>query len=329
LYVQTMKISGKAGLQSRIFFYKSIMSRVLVTGGRGLIGQHLCKRLQDKGYEVALLSRSSSPETTPISNTWNLDRNEIDRKALNSCDFIIHLAGANIGAKRWTSKRKQEILDSRIKSVELIFNNINKQNRKLKAFISASAIGYYGATTSEQIFDESDSFAVDFLGQTCKNWEDAADRFTKIGVRTVKIRTGIVLSKDGGAMAKLKMPIQWGLGSAIGSGEQFMPWIHMEDLCNIYIHALENAHMKGPYNAVAPDHVTNKTFIRKTAQTLHKPFWFPNIPAIAMKLMFGEMAAMLLEGSRVTSDKIRKEGFSFQFPDLDSALKELYFEDSP
>ena len=148
------------------------MSRVLVTGGTGLIGQHLCRRLQDKGYEVTILSRSS-PGTTPVSYTWNLDSYEIGRKALNSFDFIIHLAGANIGAKRWTSNRKQEISKSRINSAELIFNNIDKQNKRLKAFISASAIGYYGAITSEHIFDESDPPASDFLGQTCKDWEDA------------------------------------------------------------------------------------------------------------------------------------------------------------
>lgn len=299
------------------------MSRVLVTGGRGLIGQHLCRRLQDKGYEVAILSRSSSG-AIPVSYTWNLDHNEIDRKALNSFDFIIHLAGANIGTKRWTSKRKQEISKSRINSTELIFNNIDKKNKKLKAFVSASAIGYYGAITSEHMYVESDPSASDFLGQTCKNWEGAIDRFSEIGVRTVKIRTGIVLSNKGGALSKLQQPVKLGLGASIGNGKHYMPWIHMDDLCDIYIHALEQVDMHGSYNAVAPEHITNMAFTRKLAQVLQKPLWIPNIPSFGMKLLFGEMAVMLLTGSRISSEKIQNAGFSFRFPDLDSAFLELY-----
>ncbi|MEA3460906.1 MAG: TIGR01777 family oxidoreductase [Bacteroidota bacterium] len=304
------------------------MLRVLITGGSGLIGQTLRIKLEEKGYEVILLSRNKKIQDT-ASIAWDIDRNEIDREALNSCDYIIHLAGANIGAKRWTRKRKQEILDSRIKSAELIFHNIDLQNKKLKAFVSASAIGYYGAITSEHIYNEVDPPAGDFLGQTCEKWELAADRFAEIDIRTVKIRTGIVLSKKGGALSKLQIPVRLGLGAPTGPGNQYMPWIHMDDLCSIYIHALESEDIDGAYNAVAPEQITNKEFTRNVAKALKKPFWTPNIPAFAMKLLFGEMAAMLLTGSRVASDKIRKTGFTFKFPDIDSALEDLYFEDSP
>lgn len=305
------------------------MLRVLITGGSGLIGQKLRIKLEDKGYEVVLLSRNSKKVHNTVNLTWDIDRREIDKEALNSCDYILHLAGANIGAGRWTRRRKQEILDSRIKSCDLIFNNIDKKNTKLKAFLSASAIGYYGAITSEHIFHEADPPAVDFLGQTCLKWEDAANKFTGIGVRTVKIRTGIVLSKKGGALSKLQLPVSLGLGAPLGDGKHYMPWIHMDDLCAIYIHALENEKILGAYNAVAPEHITNKEFTRKLTQVLQKPFWAPNIPAFAMKLLFGKKAAMLLEGSRVTSEKIQKAGFTFRFQGIDSALKELYFEDSP
>ncbi len=299
-------------------------SRVLITGGTGLIGQQLGIRLQQRGYEVALLGRRKSSHSDTLFYTWNPDQNEIDRDAINSCDYIIHLAGANIGAKRWTKQRREEIISSRVKSIDLIFNNLSKSSPKLKAFISASATGYYGAITSEKIFSETDPPAGDFLGQVCEKWEDAADKFASLGIRTVNLRTGVVLSKQGGALAKLQRPVQWGVASAIGSGSQYMPWIHMDDLCAIYINALENMKMEGAYNAVAPEQVTNKAFTRRLSQVLRKPFWFPNIPAPAMKLIFGKMAVILLEGSRVSSEKIETAGYTFLFPDLDKAFKKLY-----
>ncbi|MDF1573943.1 MAG: TIGR01777 family oxidoreductase [Bacteroidales bacterium] len=300
------------------------MQRVIITGGRGLIGQDLGVKLQKRGYEVAILGRSKDPDSETPGYTWNIDRGEIDKEAINSCDYIIHLAGANIGKKRWTEKRKKEIVDSRVKSIDLIFKHIDPGNRQLKAFISASASGYYGAVTSEQVFIESNPPAHDFLGKTCKKWEEAADQFTGIGIRTVKLRTGIVLSKKGGALSKLKIPVQWGLGSAIGSGRQYMPWIHLDDLSGMYIHALENQSMSGAYNAVAPEHISNKALTRKIAGRLHKPFWFPNIPACIIKLIFGKMSLMLLRGSRVSPEKIQAAGYTFLFPDLDSAFKDLF-----
>ena len=302
----------------------STKSRVLISGGNGLIGQQLCLSLQEKGYEAGILSRSPRPNSTTPSYSWNIDRNLIDREAINNCDFIIHLAGANIGAKRWTRKRKKEILNSRVGSIDLIYNNIDKNNNRLKAFISASAIGYYGALTSEHIFTETDNAATDFLGETCNSWEQAADKFSGIGVRTVKIRTGVVLSKEGGALSKLLLPVKLGLASAIGTGKQYMPWIHLDDLCDIYIQAIEDQALSGAYNAVAPEAITNKEFTRKMAQALHKPFWFPNIPAFVMKMLLGKMSTMLLKGSRVSSDKIQAAGYTFQFPELESALKDVF-----
>jgi len=300
------------------------MSSVLLSGGSGLVGRHLCIRLQEKGYDVAILSRSKIQNTKIPSILWSLESFEIDREAINRFDYIIHLAGANIGAGRWTPKRRLALADSRVKSAQLILDNIDKHNKRLKAFISASAIGYYGAGTTDKIFHETDAPAGDFLGQICDQWEIAADKFTSLDVRTVKLRTGIVLSRKGGALSKLLIPVKLGLASAIGTGRQYMPWIHIDDLCTIYIQALENEEMNGAFNAVAPEHITNKAFTRKLARAVNKPFWFPKIPSFLLKLLFGEMSSMLLNGSRISSDKIQAAGYQFRFPQLDIALKDVF-----
>ncbi|NOY48819.1 MAG: TIGR01777 family protein [Chlorobi bacterium] len=299
------------------------MATVLITGGTGLVGRHLCKKLQEKGYDVAILSRTKKQEVATPTYTWDLDKKEIEKEAIDTADYIIHLAGANIGDKRWTSKRKLLIINSRVKTGQLIFSKIKEQNKELKAFISASAIGYYGTITSDKIFTETDTPANDFLGDTCRQWEQSTDRFKDLGIRTVKIRTGVVLTRQGGALSKMLTPVKMGVGSAIGNGRQYLPWIHIDDLCNIYIKAIEDVQMDGAYNAVAPDHKTNKEFTRTLVRVLKKPFWFPNIPAITMKLIFGKMSEILLGGSRISVDKIKATGYNFLFPELETALTDL------
>jgi len=301
------------------------MSQIIITGGTGQIGKQLSNLLINKGYDVALLSRDPGKnKNSEIQEYhWDLDKCEIDQNAINSCDHIIHLAGTNIGEKRWTRERKKQIVESRTKSANLIFDNLNKNNNRLKTFISASAIGYYGSITSDHVYVETDTPAMDFLGKTCKHWEDSADKFDSLGIRVVKIRTGIVLSPDGGALSRFVLPAKIGLGSGIGSGEQFMPWIHIDDLCNLYLRAIENDDMEGPYNAVAPEHITSNEFARKVSATLNKPFWLPKIPAIILKIMFGEMSGMLLNGSRVSSEKIITSGYNFKFPSINNTLESL------
>ena len=299
------------------------MAKVLITGGTGLVGTHLSRKLQEMGYEVAILSRTKRNENKLTTYVWDYNKNEIDKDAINTSDYIIHLAGVNLGERRWTSKRKQLIFDSRIKSSELIYNNIDKENNKLSAFITASAIGYYGAITSYEVLSETEPPADDFLAQTCKKWEQVADRFTDIGIRAVKIRTGVVLAKQGGALSKIVIPIKLGIGSAIGDGNQYFPWIHIDDLCSIYIKAIEDTQMIGAFNAVAPGHKTNTQFIETIAHNLDKPFWFPKIPAIAIKVILGKMSGMILTGSRISSDKIKNSGFVFRYPNLESALEQL------
>jgi uncharacterized protein (TIGR01777 family) len=300
------------------------MENVIITGGTGLIGRHLCKKLKEKGYNVALLSRKSIPESDIPVYYWNPQKNEIDQEAIKSADYIIHLAGAGIGDKRWTKKRRQLITDSRIKTGELLYNKVHETGIKLKAYISASGIGYYGAITSDKIFTETDQPSKDFLGEICRQWEQGADRFEESGIRTVKIRTGIVLTKKGGALARMITPVRMGIGSALGNGKQYQPWIHIDDICNIYIKAIEDKSLKGAYNAVAPEYVTNREFMRTLAKVLEKPFFFPAVPSFAMKILFGKMSGILLNGSRVSADKIILAGYNFVFPDLENALKNLF-----
>ena len=299
------------------------MATVLITGGTGLIGRHLCRQLQERGYGVAILSRTINSRSAIQKYYWNWGKMEIDNEAISKADYIIHLAGENIGEKRWTTERKQLILDSRIKTTEFLFRKIKEQNKNLRAFITASAVGYYGAITSDKIFTETDIASDDFLGDICKKWEYAADMFKESGIRTVKVRTGIVLTAKEGTLAKLSLPVKMGFASAIGNGKQYLPWIHVDDLCGIYIKAIEDNLMEGAYNAVAPDHKTGKEFTRLIAHIIKMPFWFFNIPAFLIKLVFGKRSVILLTGSRISSRKIMMAGYNFRFPDLETALINL------
>lgn len=300
------------------------MATVLITGGTGLIGTHLCSVLKEKGYKVALLSRSGNAASDIPTYAWDLEKGEIDKEAIETADYIIHLAGVNISDKRWTPKQKQLIIDSRVKTAKLIFDKIKENTNVLKAFISASAIGYYGTSSLDIIFKESDPPDSGFLGNTCAQWERVVDRFKELGVRTVKLRTGVVLTKQGGVMAKMTEPVKLGIGSALGNGKQYIPWVHIDDLCNIYIKAIEDTQMNGAYNAVAPDHKTNAEFTHTLAHVLKKPFWFPNVPSMMLRIIFGKMSAILLRGNRVSADKIIASGYKFQFPDLENALTDLF-----
>lgn len=299
------------------------METVIITGGTGLIGKHLSRKLKESGYIVALLSRNHSTDSEFPVYLWNPDKNYIDDKAITSADYIIHLAGAGIGDKRWTKKRRQLISDSRIKTGELILNKVREKKTDLKAFISASGTGYYGTVTSEKIFTETDQPASDFLGQICLKWEQMADKFETSGIRTVKIRTGVVLTNKGGALDSMVKPVRMGIGSPLGNGRQYIPWIHIDDLCNIYIRAIEDSNLSGAYNAVAPDQISNREFMRTLARVLKKPFFFPAVPSFLIKMLLGKMSGIILYGSGVSAYKIISSGYTFEYPDLQIALGNL------
>lgn len=299
------------------------MKTILVTGGTGLIGKVLCEKLQESGYRVCILSRKKDPNAKFKTYVWDLEKNEIENEAIATADYIIHLAGAPVLDKKWSQKRKQLLIDSRVKTGQLIGKYIENNDNKIQAFISASGIGYYGAVSTAINFEESHPPHPGFLGHVCKEWEQSADSLTELGVRTVKLRIGIVLTRSGGALAKMIRPIKNGVASAIGTGDQFMPWIHIDDLCRIFIHAIENENINGAYNAVAPDHKTNKEFTMELGRILKRPFIPLKIPSFILKLVLGERAQLVLNGSRVSADKIQATGFNFLYSDLFGALSNL------
>lgn len=293
---------------------------VLITGASGYISGHLQQKLKTKGYKVRTLTTNMLNSNVEDCFYWNPENQDINRKAFDSVDYIIHLAGTNIGSGRWTKKRKKLILDSRVNSTKFLFNRVQLYKIPLKAFISASATGYYGTVTSDAIFDEEAPAAHDFLGNVCFQWESEADRFKELGIRTLKIRTGLVLSNDAPAMKKMLIPIKLCMGSSLGSGKQYVPWIHLDDLCEIYLRAIEDKTFTGAYNAVAPQHTTNKELMKTLSKKLKKPFWLPSVPAFLLKIIFGEMANLLLKGSRVEPKKLMEAGFEYRFPEVKQIL---------
>ncbi|SDI63542.1 hypothetical protein SAMN05421846_1117 [Chryseobacterium taeanense] len=294
---------------------------VLITGASGLIARELSEILK-KNYIVRFLTREKKHEN---EFEWNINEKTIDEKAFEGISHIIHLAGANISEKRWTDERKKELISSRVDSADLLLQTLRKKNIRLKSFISASGINYYGTKTTDKIFNENDAPGNDFLSEVVVLWERAADQFKEqhLAERVVKIRTAVVLSDKEGALKKMLPTIKMGIGSALGSGKQYMPWIHIKDICSIYEFALQNSSVDGAFNAVAPQHTTNKNLTEKIAGVLDKPLFMPNVPAFVLKFIFGELADALLEGSRASADKIQKAGFHFEFPDLKIALENL------
>jgi uncharacterized protein (TIGR01777 family) len=300
-----------------MYFYK--MEKVLITGGSGLIGRRLSFLLKSRGYEVRILSRSNNPKNNYKTFVWNVSEQYINDSAFEGLNHIIHLAGAGIADKRWSEKRKKEIIASRVASTNLLYNTVKRLKTPLNSFISASATGYYGAVTSETIFEEKDKPAKDFLGKVCSLWEDSIFQFNEIKIRTVALRTGIVLSKDGGALKKMKTPII----TSLGNGKQYMPWIHIDDLCELYIKAIEDEQFKGAFNAVSPEHISNLSFSKKISKIFNYPFLALGAPSFILQIVFGEMSTIILNGSRISANKIKQAGFKFKFENLEKALKNL------
>ncbi len=299
---------------------------VLLTGGTGLIGTRLTTLLQEKGYAVAYLVRGTEKKIPNGVKTyrWDVVKDQVDETALLSADHLIHLAGAGIAEARWTEERRKELIESRTKTIGLIAEKLAVLPHKLASFVSASAIGYYGADTGSEWMSEQHTPGLDFLAQICVAWEGAADQIAALGIRTVKIRTGIVLSAEGGALQKMLVPIRLGVGSPLASGRQYQSWIHLDDICRIFIEAMENESWSGAYNGVAPTPVTNETLGRTTAGVLGKPFWAPNVPEWSLRLLYGEMAVVVTGGEYVLNQRIRLETeFEYKFSELKPALEDL------
>jgi len=296
--------------------------KILITGASGLVGNRLTELLLQKGYQVSHLGRTKR-EGKVISFVWDVEKGILDLNALAGVDTIIHLAGAGVADTRWTESRKKEILESRTKSTALLFNTLKNGNHTITSFVSASAIGYYGFGLSDEVFSEESKSGSDYLAQVTRQWEEEVEKIGSLNIRVVKLRIGIVLSEKGGALTEMVRPIKLGVGSPLGSGKQYLTWIHLDDLCEMFIKAVEDSTMKGSYNAVGPEWVTNEEMTKTIAKVLNKPLWLPAVPGFVLKVILGEMADLVIYGSKISSTKIQKTGFKFKFVWLEEALKDL------
>lgn len=299
------------------------MAKILITGGSGLVGRAISELLVKQGHEIRWLSREQGYSGVIQKFKWDVKTGYADEKAFDGVESIIHLSGAGIIDKSWTKAYKKEILDSRVKSSQLLFDTLLKNKFKITTLVGASAVGYYGSAPGNHAYSENDAPGNDFLADTCIAWEKSYEPFIAAGIRTAVIRTGIVLSKEGGAYPKMVPPFKFGLGAALASGKQYFPWIHIEDLAGIYCYTLFNEQAQGAYNAVASNAVTNKEFSKALAKSFQKPFFLPNVPAFALKLVLGERAITVMGGLKISNEKIKKAGFHFKFDALENALNYL------
>ena len=298
-------------------------NHILITGGTGLIGRLITDELLNRGYSVSHLSRK--PGNIPKVKTflWDVHKGDIDEHCLEDVGTVIHLAGENIADKRWTDKRKKEIIDSRTRSINLIYQLIQSKPNQVNTIISASAIGYY-SDRGDELLTEDSLPNNDFMAECCIEWEKAVDKGKELGLRILKFRTGVVLNKNEGALLEMAKPIKLGFGAPLGSGKQWIPWVHWQDVVNMYLQAIEKINLSGVYNMVAPNPVTNKQFTKALAKQLHRPVWPINIPAFVFRLLMGEMSTIVLGSTRVSAEKIEKDGFVFKYPELTGALMAIY-----
>ncbi len=296
------------------------IKKILVTGGTGLVGSALCQLLQQEGYEVALLSRSKNANSPYPIFTWDYQSNYIEEGAFEGIDAIVHLAGAGVADKRWSAERKKVLLESRTLTSALLYDTLKTVPNQVKTVIAASAIGLYGCTNAPQMMTEDSPKGTDFLANITDHWETNTGRIKELDIRLVQLRIGVVLSNKGGALVKLLEPP---VAAKLGKGDQYMSWIHMDDVCGIFLWALQNEQAAGPYNVVAPGPLTNKDFTKKAANIFKKPFVPFPVPRKLLYVILGQMAEIVLGGSKISCKKIQSEGYQFKFTDFESAVKDL------
>tara|TARA_R100000541_G_scaffold12640_1_gene21128 strand:+ start:107 stop:1006 length:900 start_codon:yes stop_codon:yes gene_type:complete len=295
--------------------------KILLVGGTGLIGSFLKNKLIEEGYSVNILSRRKSKDSQTF--LWNNDEEYIDLAAFKGVSGIINLTGANIAEGRWTEKRKEILYNSRILSTRLLFETIKKNKVALDFFINSSATGYYGTKKSTKILKEDNVSGADFLAKICLDWETEALRFNELNIRTIIVRTGIVLTRHKGAFEKIKIPIKFGILPIFSNGKQVFSWIHIDDLIAVFMNSITNKNYIGPYNAVAPINNTYLEFNRKIAEVLDKKVIAIKIPTFMLRLIFGELTETLTNGNQIAVEKLSNNGFNFKFKDLNSALSNL------
>lgn len=303
------------------------MKTVLVTGANGLIGTRLCEMLLQKGYVVNTLGReirNQKSEGRPNTKrfVWNIEEGRIDAAAFENVSAIIHLAGAGIAEKRWSTERKVEIADSRVKSTQLIFNFLKKNKQNVHTFISASAVGYYG-DCADKVLTELHKPGTGFLADLCKHWEKAAQQFNKLNIREVRMRTGIVLAKNGGALPELTRTVPFGFASYFAKENLYYPWVHIDDVCGIMLHVLENESLHGAYNTTAPSPLLMKDLMKEILRARKSKALLVPAPPLSIQLALGEMSQMLLSSQRCSAKKILESGYKFRFGEIGNALRDV------
>jgi uncharacterized protein len=308
------------------------MATILISGGTGLVGRALSKKLLQLGHHVMVLTRNAQQRATIDGiqyAQWDIAKNSIDQEAIGSADYIVHLAGAGVVDKPWTGAYKKEILESRTASSAVLVDALKKIPNKVKAVVSASAIGWYGADADPLIrtggFVETDPADVaNFLGSTCAAWEQSIEPVAELGKRLVKLRIGIVLSNDGGAFVEFKKPVKMGVAAVLGNGKQIVSWIHIDDLCGLFVHAVSNESMQGVYNATAPNPCSNQQLTLELArQTKGKFFLRMPVPSFVLKLMMGDRSLEVLKSTTVNSQAAQATGFQCAHKTIDSAIRQL------
>ena len=315
------------------------MASVLITGGTGLVGSALSRLLLSNGYDVIILSRNPIETAARFDveserrdfrhngkiffSKWDIGRKRMDPEAVRAADHIVHLAGAGVAAHRWTPSRKKEILESRTQSSALLVDILRETPNKVRSVLSASAIGWYGPDQGKA-FTEDDPASNDFLGTTCERWEESIQPVTALGKRLVKLRSGIVLSAKGGALAAFRKPLRMGIATILGDGGQTMSWVHIDDLCRAYLHALETTEVSGVYNIVAPQPVSSRTLTLSLARHMNgKRFLRMRVPASLLRAVLGEMSIEVLKSANVDGSKLTHTGFRYAFPEIEGAMRDL------
>jgi uncharacterized protein (TIGR01777 family) len=304
------------------------MQTILITGGTGMVGQALANTFIDHGYEVIVLTRSAKKSSRMHLTyaIWDIEKQFIDPAALKAADIIVHLAGESVAGKRWSVKRKKELVDSRVQSGALLVKALGENEHKVKTVIAASAIGWYGPDTPTSLqngFTETDPADNAFLGETSRLWEQSMQPVEDMGIRLVTFRIGIVFNKRGGALAEFIKPAMFGMATIFGNGTQIVSWIYHLDLCKMILFAAETPTIQGVYNAVSPDPVSNKDLIIAITKKM-RGFYIPiYVPTFVLKLMLGEMSVEILKSAKVSSTKIQSTGFVFDYPTLDKSLTQL------
>lgn len=296
---------------------------ILLTGATGLIGKKLINALYENGHSISVLLRKPKKITNAKVYLWDVYKQHIDPACIKGVDIIIHLAGENIAEKKWTRERKQKIIDSRVLSTQLLHKIVKDTNTPVRTFISASAVGYYG-DCGDEILTENSPNGYGFLAECCRLWEEAANKGKSLGMRIVKYRMGFILARKEGALAAMDRPIRFFAGAPLGSGKQWIPWVHIDDIVSMFITAVDDPLMSGAYNACAPFPITNETLTRAVAKALHRPVWPVYVPEKILEMILGKMSDVVLTSNNTSAQKLLDEGFKFKYTHLEDALEDIY-----